>query len=67
MENGFSPIKDDNGQLIALLGIDYSADYINTIIKTSVIKQIVIAIIGILILLILVYIIIDRLLKPLKK
>ena len=63
----FSPIKDDNGQLIALLGIDYSADYINTIIKTSVIKQIVIAIIGILILLILVYIIIDRLLKPLKK
>lgn len=63
----FSPIKDDNGQLIALLGIDYSADYINTIIKTSVIKQIVIAIIGILILLVLVYIIIDRLLKPLKK
>jgi len=67
LENGFSPIKDDNGQLIALLGIDYSADYINTIIKTSVIKQIVIAIIGILILLVLVYIIIDRLLKPLKK
>lgn len=63
----FSPIKDDSGQLIALLGIDYSADYINTIIKTSVIKQIVIAIIGILILLVLVYIIIDRLLKPLKK
>jgi len=63
----FSPIKDDNGQLIALLGIDYSADYINTIIKASVIKQIVIAIIGILILLILVYIIIDRLLKPLQK
>lgn len=63
----FSPIKDDNGQQIALLGIDYSADYINTIIKTSVIKQIVIAIIGILILLVLVYIIIDRLLKPLKK
>ncbi|MFA1740158.1 methyl-accepting chemotaxis protein [Lysinibacillus fusiformis] len=63
----FSPIHDDNGQLIALLGIDYSADYINTIIKESVIKQIVIAIIGILILLILVYIIIDRLLKPLQK
>jgi len=63
----FSPIHDDNGQLIALLGIDYSADYINTIIKASVIKQIVIAIIGILILLILVYIIIDRLLKPLQK
>ncbi|MBG9691717.1 chemotaxis protein [Lysinibacillus sphaericus] len=63
----FSPIHDDNGQLIALLGIDYSADYINTIIKASVIKQIVIAIIGILILLVLVYIIIDRLLKPLQK
>ncbi len=63
----FSPIKDDNGKLIALLGIDYSADYIKTIIKTSVIKQIVIAVIGILILLILLYIIIDRLLKPLNK
>ncbi|WP_051800264.1 methyl-accepting chemotaxis protein [Lysinibacillus sphaericus] len=63
----FSPIHDDKGQLIALLGIDYSADYINTIIKASVIKQIVIAIIGILILLVLVYIIIDRLLKPLQK
>ncbi|MGE7696415.1 methyl-accepting chemotaxis protein [Lysinibacillus sp. NPDC094177] len=63
----FSPIKDDNGKLIALLGIDYSADYINTIIKTSVIKQIVIAVIGILILLVLLYIVIDRLLKPLKK
>ncbi|MGE7691899.1 methyl-accepting chemotaxis protein [Lysinibacillus sp. NPDC097214] len=63
----FSPIKDDNGKLIALLGLDYSADYINTIIKTSIIKQIVIAVIGILILLVLLYIIIDRLLKPLKK
>ncbi|TQR29101.1 HAMP domain-containing protein [Lysinibacillus sphaericus] len=63
----FTPIKDDNGRLIALLGIDYSADYINTIIKTSVIKQIVIAVIGILLLLVLLYIIIDRLLKPLKK
>ncbi|MFJ7186747.1 methyl-accepting chemotaxis protein [Lysinibacillus xylanilyticus] len=63
----FTPIKDDNGKLIALLGIDYSADYINTIIKTSVIKQIVIAVIGILLLLVLLYIIIDRLLKPLKK
>lgn len=63
----FTPINDDNGKLIALLGIDYSADYINTIIKTSVIKQIVIAVIGILLLLVLLYIIIDRLLKPLKK
>lgn len=63
----FTPINDDNGKLIALLGIDYSADYINTIIKTSVIKQIVLAVIGILLLLILLYIIIDRLLKPLKK
>ncbi|MED3801107.1 hypothetical protein P4562_04080 [Lysinibacillus xylanilyticus] len=60
----FTPINDDNGKLIALLGIDYSADYINTIIKTSVIKQIVIAVIGILLLLVLLYIIIDRLLKP---
>ncbi|WP_107924710.1 methyl-accepting chemotaxis protein [Lysinibacillus parviboronicapiens] len=63
----FSPIKDDSGNLIALLGIDYSADYINTIIKSSVIKQIAIAAIGLVILLILLYIIIDRLLKPLKK
>ena len=38
----FSPIKDGNGEIIALLGIDYSADYINTIIRDSVIKQIAI-------------------------
>ncbi|MGN4127492.1 methyl-accepting chemotaxis protein [Lysinibacillus sphaericus] len=63
----FSPIKDDNGNIIALLGIDYAADYINTIIKSSVIKQIAIAAIGLVVLLILLYIIIDRLLKPLKK
>lgn len=63
----FTPIKDDNGKLIALLGIDYSADYINTILKTSVIKQIVIAVIGILLLLVLLYMIINRVLKPLKK
>ncbi|OEC03063.1 chemotaxis protein [Lysinibacillus sphaericus] len=63
----FTPIKDDNGKIIALLGIDYSADYINTIIKTSMTKQIAIAVVGLIILLILLYIIIDRLLKPLKK
>lgn len=63
----FSPIKDESGKIIALLGIDYSADYINTIIKNSVIKQIAIAAIGLLALLIVLYIIIDRMLKPLKK
>lgn len=63
----FSPINDNDGQLIALLAIDYSAEYINNIVQASIIKQIVIAVIGIIVLLALVYLIIDRLLKPLKK
>ncbi|KAA0965015.1 methyl-accepting chemotaxis protein [Sporosarcina sp. ANT_H38] len=63
----FSPLKDEKGNTIAVLGIDYSADYIDTIIKKSVTKQIVIAVIGILILLVLLYWTIDRLLLPLKK
>ena len=63
----FSPIKDGNGEMIALLGIDYSADYINTIIRDSVIKQIAITAIGLVLLLALLYIGIRQLLKPLEK
>ena len=63
----FSPLKDESGNTIAVLGIDYSADYIDTIIKKSVTKQIIIAVIGISILLVLLYFTIDRLLLPLKK
>lgn len=63
----FSPIKDGNGEMIALLGIDYSADYINTIIRDSVIKQIAITAIGLVLLLALLYIGIGQLLKPLEK
>ncbi|WP_253896121.1 methyl-accepting chemotaxis protein [Solibacillus sp. R5-41] len=63
----YSPIKDENGEMIALLGIDYSAEYIDTIIKASVYKQIAMAAIGLVVLLVLLYIVIDRLLKPLEK
>ena len=63
----YSPIKDENGEVIALLGIDYSADYIDTIIKDSVFKQIIMAAIGLVVLIALLYIVIDRLLKPLGK
>lgn len=63
----YSPIKDENGEIIALLGIDYSAEYIDTIIKDSVLKQFIIAGIGLVALLAVLYIVIDRLLKPLDK
>lgn len=63
----YSPIKDENGEVIALLGIDYSADYIDTILKGSIFKQFVIAAIGLVVLLALLYIVIDRILKPLEK
>ncbi|MFF3102250.1 methyl-accepting chemotaxis protein [Viridibacillus arvi] len=63
----FSPLKDGNGKTIAVLGIDYSADYIQTIITKSVTKQIITAIIGLVILLFVLYFTIDRLLKPLNK
>lgn len=63
----YSPIADENGEIIALLGIDYSAEYIDTIIKDSVFKQLAIAAIGLVVLLAVLYIVIDRLLKPLEK
>ncbi|MGE7920833.1 HAMP domain-containing protein [Viridibacillus sp. NPDC093762] len=63
----FSPLKDGNGKTIAVLGIDYSADYIQAIITKSVTKQIITAIIGLVILLLVLYFTIDRLLKPLNK
>ncbi|WP_391375513.1 methyl-accepting chemotaxis protein [Lysinibacillus sp. KU-BSD001] len=63
----FAPIKDGRGEIIALIGIDYSAEYINAIIKSSIIKQITITVIGLAILLVLLYILIVRLFKPLGK
>ncbi|MGE7625250.1 methyl-accepting chemotaxis protein [Viridibacillus sp. NPDC096237] len=63
----FSPLKDENGKIIAVIGIDYSADYIQTIITKSVTKQIITAIIGLVVLLLVLYFTIDRLLKPLNK
>lgn len=63
----YSPIEDENGEIIALLGIDYSADYIETILKGSIFKQFVIAAIGLVVLLTLLYIVIGRILKPLEK
>lgn len=63
----FSPLKDEKGNTIAVLGIDYSADYIETIITKSVTKQLIIAIGGLLILLLTLYFIIKRLLEPLNK
>ncbi|WP_299512564.1 methyl-accepting chemotaxis protein [uncultured Rummeliibacillus sp.] len=62
----FTPLKDESGKTVAVLGIDYSADYINKIIMKSIIKEIVLAIVGLLILLVILYFTIDRLLKPLN-
>lgn len=63
----FSPIKDENGNTIAVLGIDYSADYIQAILQKNVTKQIVIAIIGLVILFAVLFFTIIRLLSPLNK
>lgn len=63
----FTPLKDESGKTVAVLGIDYSADYINKIIMKSIIKEIVLAVVGLLLLLVILYFTIDRLLKPLNK
>ncbi|WP_397538131.1 methyl-accepting chemotaxis protein [Rummeliibacillus pycnus] len=63
----FAPLKDESGKTVAVLGIDYSADYINTIITKSITKQIITAVLGLLILLGILYVTITRLLKPLNK
>ncbi|MFJ8262928.1 methyl-accepting chemotaxis protein [Rummeliibacillus sp. NPDC094406] len=62
----FAPLKDESGKTVAVLGIDYSADYINTIITKSITKQIITAVLGLLILLGILYVTITRLLKPLN-
>lgn len=63
----FSPIQDQQGNTIAVLGIDYSADYIEAIIQKSITKQIVIAVIGLVILFAVLFFTIIRLLSPLNK
>jgi len=63
----FSPLKDEKGNTIAVLGIDYSADYIEATIKKSITKQIVIAVIGLIILFAVLFFTIIRLLSPLNK
>lgn len=60
----FTPIEH-NGQVIAVIGIDYSADYINNIVKKSIINQVVIGILGLIVILVVIHFVLKRLLKPL--
>lgn len=63
----FIPLKDNSGQVFGVIGIDYSAEYIDHIIQSTTIKQIIIVTIGFIILLVLLYLTIARLIKPLNK
>ncbi|MFC3749561.1 methyl-accepting chemotaxis protein [Paenibacillus sp. GCM10012306] len=60
-----SPIKQD-GKVIAVIGIDYSADYINQLSSQARNKQLLLTIIGIIIIALVIYAVITRTLKPLK-
>ncbi|WP_433943580.1 methyl-accepting chemotaxis protein [Paenibacillus sp. SN-8-1] len=61
----FSPIKLD-GKVIAVIGIDYSADYINKLSGEARNQQLIITLIGLLIIALVIYFIINMILKPLK-
>ncbi|MFF2019732.1 methyl-accepting chemotaxis protein [Paenibacillus sp. NPDC058177] len=61
----FSPIKQD-GKVIAVIGIDYSADYINQLSNQARNQQLLITIIGLIIIALVIYAAINKILKPLK-
>jgi methyl-accepting chemotaxis protein len=61
----FSPIKQD-GQVIAVIGIDYSADYINQLSNQARNQQMLITVIGLIIVAFVIYSVINTILKPLK-
>ncbi|MFF2912060.1 methyl-accepting chemotaxis protein [Paenibacillus sp. NPDC057934] len=61
----FSPIKQD-GKVIAVIGIDYSADYINQLSNQARNQQLFITIIGLIIIALVIYAAINKILKPLK-
>ncbi|MFD0050108.1 methyl-accepting chemotaxis protein [Actinomycetes bacterium NPDC127524] len=62
----FTPVTY-NGETIAVLGIDYSAEYINKSLNSSIINQILISLGGLIVMMSLLYFVINRLLRPLKK
>nr|WP_272915036.1 methyl-accepting chemotaxis protein [Paenibacillus dendrobii] len=59
------PIRNE-GKVIAVLGIDYSAAYINDAVSASRTKQIIITLVGIAITGLIIYYIVHRLLRPLR-
>jgi len=63
----FVPLKDSTGNIFGVIGIDYSADYINQIILNTIIKQVIVAIVGLVILLLVLQYTISRMFKPLNK
>ncbi|WP_368996839.1 methyl-accepting chemotaxis protein [Caldifermentibacillus hisashii] len=63
----FVPLKDSAGEIFGVIGIDYSADYINQIVLNAIIRQVIVAIAGLVILLLALQFTISRLFKPLNK
>ncbi|GIP30415.1 hypothetical protein J23TS9_55450 [Paenibacillus sp. J23TS9] len=59
------PIRSE-GKVVAVLGIDYSAAYINNVVSESRTKQIIITLVGIAVTGLIIYFVIYRLLLPLR-
>ncbi|MFU1796796.1 methyl-accepting chemotaxis protein [Paenibacillus azoreducens] len=60
------PIRSE-GKIVAVLGIDYSAEYINNAVNTSMTKEIIITLIGIAVTALITYSVVHRLLVPLRR
>ena len=60
----FTPIEH-NGEIVGVLGIDYSADYISEIVGGSIKNQVIIALIGLAAIMLLTYFVVRQLMKPL--
>ncbi|WP_018934066.1 methyl-accepting chemotaxis protein [Gracilibacillus lacisalsi] len=63
----FVPLKDESGNQVAVLGIDYSADYISSVINGAILLQSIIGVISVIVLSVLIYIVIRQMTKPLDR
>lgn len=63
----FTPVKDKSGNNIAVIGIDYSADYIQATINKAGLTSLIIAVIGVLVVAVVIYLAVMLMTKPLRR
>ncbi|MFC4402203.1 methyl-accepting chemotaxis protein [Gracilibacillus xinjiangensis] len=63
----FVPLEDSSGNQVAVIGIDYSADYISSILNKATLTQTIIGAISVIILSVIIYFVISQMTRPLNR